>query len=170
MPWYVAYTKPKNEKKVNKLLADKGVTVYCPMQENIKQWSDRKKKVIEPVFRSYVFVFLNDYDKEKLLVLETPGIVNFVWWLGKPGIVRDVEIEAIRSFLTNYKDVKIETDFKPGDLLTISEGPLKEVKAELVSIRGSRAILVIKNLGLSMSAEVPTQILVRTESQYSNNN
>jgi len=164
MPWYVAYTKPRNEKKVNKLLADKGLTVYCPMQENLKQWSDRKKKVIEPIFRSYIFVYLTDYDKEKLLVLETPGVVNFVWWLGKPGIVRDLEIEAIQSFLSNYKGVKVDSDFKPGDLLTVTEGPFKDVNGQLLSIRGDKAILIIKNLGITMSAELPAKILAKGNS------
>jgi len=81
MAWYVLYTKPRNEKKVTRLLQEKGVEVYCPMQESIKQWSDRKKKVQEPIFRSYVFVKMDDYETESARVLRTAGTVRFLWWL-----------------------------------------------------------------------------------------
>ncbi len=60
MPWYVLYTKSRNEKKLTQLLSEKGFDVYCPLQETVKQWSDRKKKVQEPIFKSYIFVHLKN--------------------------------------------------------------------------------------------------------------
>src|SRR4051812_48560014 len=107
MPWYVLYTKPRNEKKVATLLQEKGVEVYCPVKEEVRQWSDRKKKISEPVFKSYIFVSLEDYNGQNIPVLETPGSVRFLWWNKKPGIVRDKEIQAIRDFLNNYKGAEI---------------------------------------------------------------
>ena len=75
-----------------------------PVGEVVKQWSDRKKKVQEPVFPSYIFVNLQEYEQEQTNVLETPGAVRFLFWLKKPGVVREEEVEAIRQFLDNYKD------------------------------------------------------------------
>ena len=112
MPWYVLHTKPRNEKKVTRLLEQKGVRVYCPLRESIRQWSDRKKKVAEPVFKSYVFVYMDDYKEENVKVLMTAGTVRFLWWVGKPGVVREEEIQAIKDFLENYKNQMIQLDPK----------------------------------------------------------
>ena len=74
MPWYVIYTKPRNEKKVADRLKHLGIDVYCPMITMIKQWSDRKKKVQIPLLNSYVFVNLNEKDRE--LVFQVSGVVR----------------------------------------------------------------------------------------------
>src|SRR3546814_17900290 len=60
MPWYALYTKPRNEKKLTSLLQAKGMTAWCPMQETLKQWSDRRKKVKAPLISSYIFVKLEE--------------------------------------------------------------------------------------------------------------
>ena len=95
--WYAVYTKPRWEKKVAKLLDEKGIENYCPLNKVVKQWSDRKKVVMEPIFKSYVFVRVED--KEKFELKSISGILNFVHWLGKPAIVRDEDITTIRKFL-----------------------------------------------------------------------
>lgn len=159
MGWYVLYTKSRNEKKVAALLADKGVEVYCPIQEVIKQWSDRKKKVQEPVFRSYIFVHLKDYETESAGILRTPGTVRFLWWLGKPGLVRNEEIQLIKDFLTRYKDAEISMAVKKGQDVTIMEGPLKENTGKVLRIHGKKAILHIQSLGWDLVAEVPVRAL-----------
>ncbi|MBA4139536.1 MAG: UpxY family transcription antiterminator [Segetibacter sp.] len=95
--WYAIYTKPRWEKKVNMVLERKGVEVWCPLQKVRKQWSDRKKIVEEPLFKSYVFVHI-DYAK-RTDVLMTDGVLNFVYYVGKPAIIRDEEIEVIKRYL-----------------------------------------------------------------------
>jgi len=159
MPWFVLYTKSRNEKKVATLLTDRNIKAYCPLIEVVKQWSDRKKKVSEPVFKSYVFVFLEDYKSEANTVLTTPGAVRFLWWLGQPGIVRDEEIEVIKSFLIMYKDAKISADIKKGTSVRINEGPLKEKTGEVIQVKGDKVYLKLDSLGISMIAKVQAQIL-----------
>ncbi|RYE26048.1 MAG: UpxY family transcription antiterminator [Sphingobacteriales bacterium] len=163
MPWYVAYTKPRNEKKVAATLQQRGIAVYCPVQEEIRQWSDRKKKISEPVFRSYIFIELEDYTTGSLPVLETPGVVSFVWWNKKPGMVRGEEIQAIKDFLTAYRDVKAVTDIKKGDTVTVQEGPLKDMGGVVKYIQGNKAYLTIGSLGISLVAAVPVRSLDRRE-------
>lgn len=160
MPWYVVYTKPNNEKKVAQLLDKKGIETYCPVEETIKQWSDRKKKIQTPLFRSYIFVFLNDYDGEKVEVLMLPGVVRFLFWLGKPGIVKENEIKAIREFISQYKGSNITVQFNPGDIIGIKEGPLTGQSATVISIRGNKAILLLKSLKMNLTAEVNTGALI----------
>lgn len=159
MPWYVLYTKPRNEKKTAQKLAEKGITVYCPVQEVIRQWSDRKKKIIEPVFRSYIFVRLEDYKKEQTAVLETAGAVRFLWWAGAPGVVREEEIKAIQDFLQHYRGAHFTTDIQPGDVVVVTDGPLKTKKGRLVKIQGNKAILYLESLGWKITAEVPVPLI-----------
>lgn len=157
MPWYVLYTKPRNEKKVATLLQEKGVDVYCPVKEEIRQWSDRKKKISEPVFRSYIFVSLEDYNGQNVSVLETPGSVRFLWWNKKPGIVRDEEIQAIRDFLNNYKGAEITVELTSGQAVTVGEGPLKDTAGTVLHTKGNKVYLAIKTLSVCIVATVPIQ-------------
>lgn len=159
MSWYVLYTKPRNEKKVTGLLADKGMDVFCPVREEIRQWSDRKKKVAEPIFKSYIFVRMEDYKKESVQVLTTPGTVRFLWWSGKPGVVREKEILAIKNFLNDYKDAEITVTFKEGEQIKVAEGPLKDAEGKIIMVKGNKAILHLYSLGLNMTAKLPLQAL-----------
>lgn len=165
MSWYVLYTKPRNEKKVARLLSDMGVEVYCPVREEIRQWSDRKKKVAEPVFRSYIFIKLEDYKKESAEVLNTPGAVRFIWWNGKPGMVRAYEIQAIKDFLNDYKDVEITISLKEGEQIRVMEGPLKDAEGKVLMIKGNKAILHLHSLGLNMTAKLPLQSLSKSDTK-----
>ncbi len=160
--WYVLYTKPRNEKKVTARLAEKGINVYCPLKEEIRQWSDRKKKVAEPVFRSYVFVQLPDYKKDSVEALSVPGAVRFLWWNGNPGIVRDKEIQAIKDFLNDYKDAEITVELKTGQNIKVTEGPLKDAEGRILMIKGNKAILYLHTLGLNMTAKLPLQSLSKS--------
>src|SRR5690606_27244913 len=96
MPWYVIYTKPRAEAKVAESLKKLGITVYCPMITEVHRWSDRKKKVSLPLFKSYVFVQLLPKDRNQ--VFAVPGVVNYLFWLGKPAQVREQEIQTIKKW------------------------------------------------------------------------
>jgi transcription antitermination factor NusG len=159
MPWYVLYTKPRNEKKVTSRLQEKGIEVYCPLKEELRQWSDRKKKVTEPVFSSYIFVFMANYNEQNVPVLETPGSVRFLWWNKKPGIVRDEEIQAIKDFLNDYKGAEITVELQSGQTVTVGEGPLKDTTGKVLHTKGNKAYLWIKTLSVSIIATVPIQSL-----------
>lgn len=159
MAWYVLYTKPRNEKKVSTMLATRGFNVFCPLKVEVKQWSDRKKKVSEPVFRSYVFVELPDYEKYNIDVLMVPGVVRFIWWNGQPGVVRDDEIRVVKDFLEDYKDAEVLVTFSKGQNVVIKEGLLKEKKARVISVDRNKAVLQLYTLGLNLIAKVPVQSL-----------
>jgi transcription antitermination factor NusG len=165
MPWYVVYTKPRNEKRVADKLKDKGIETYCPLQEEVHQWSDRKKKVKVPVFRSYIFVHLGDYKKESVPILETAGVVKFLWWLGKPGIVRDDEINNIRHFLEEYDHVEVVQQYAKGEKVAITHGPLREQQGIIIDLDKRKAKLYINSLGISLKAYVPLKILQKLRNE-----
>ena len=106
--WYAVYTKPRWEKKIHKLFSEKGLESYCPLNKIRRKWSDRIKIVEEPLFTSYVFVKVDEEEKTK--VRTTNGVLNFVYWQGKPAIIKEKEIEVIKKFLHEYENVIARTD------------------------------------------------------------
>lgn len=146
MPWYVIYTKPRNEKKVTERLQQIGIVVYCPLVTQIKQWSDRKKKVQVPLFNSYLFVNVDEKDREN--VFQVNGVVRYLFWLGKPAIVRDEEIDVLRESLNHVMSGVEVTNIKAGDSINISEGPFKGKEGLVKHIKKNSIQLVLKELGV----------------------
>jgi transcriptional antiterminator RfaH len=133
------------KKKVAERLEKADINVYCPLQTTLKQWSDRKKKVKVPIFPSYVFVHVNE--KERQIVLQDPGVLNFVYWQGKPAIIKNEEIEIIRECLegnTNEAEVV-------GDEITITQGILSGTKGKIKEIQGNKIILTIESIGITVT-------------------
>jgi transcriptional antiterminator RfaH len=149
MNWLVLYTKPKNEVKVAERLAAAGINVYCPMVTTVKQWSDRKKKVSTPLFTSYVFVQLTE--SQRAAVFEVPGVVRYLFWLGKPAVVREEEIRTIKELLddTTYKEVRFAA-LVPGDTLVLKEGVFKGQTATLKEQKGNQTILILSGFGTKL--------------------
>jgi transcription antitermination factor NusG len=151
--WYAIYTRPRCEKKVHLLLMTKGLEAYCPLNKVKKKWSDRFKWIEEPLFKSYVFVKV--MEDEKSLVRMVDGVVNFVYWLGKPAIVKDNEIDVIRKFLKDYNEVWAE----PIDLLadmkvTIRSGALMDKEAKVVKVLNNKVKVIIESIGYSLMAVI----------------
>ena len=148
--WRVIYTKSRQEKKVANLLNEKGIQNYLPTIKTLKQWSDRKKKVEEVLFKSYVFVKLGE--REYYEALKVPGAVKYVSFGGKAATIAERQIETIKKTINNELEFEISTDyFKKGDLLTIKKGPLKGATGELVSWSGKKKLLVrINEIGYSL--------------------
>ena len=97
-----------------------------------KQYSDRKKKVLKPLLRSYVLVNINDKDRDK--VFSVPGVVRYLFWLGKPAIVREEEIELMKNNLSGIYESITVSDLKKGDAYNIKEGPLKGQVGKVVDL------------------------------------
>ncbi|MFL5789702.1 MAG: transcription termination/antitermination protein NusG [Flavisolibacter sp.] len=151
--WYVVYTKPRWEKKVAELLSKKEIENYCPLNKVQKQWHDRKKTVYEPLFTSYVF--LKASTMQLNAVRETSGIINFVYWLGKPALVKEQEIIAIRDFVDEYKNIQLEkTMVNVNDQVKIMYGPLMNREGKVIEIMNHTVKIYLPSLGYALSANV----------------
>jgi transcription antitermination factor NusG len=151
--WYAVYTRPRWEKKVFRLLCDKGIEAYCPLNRVRKKWSDRIKWVEEPLFKSYVFVKIGE--NETMQVRMISGIVNFVYWLGKPAIVKNKEIEDIRKFLNEHDEVEaVPLDLKAESLIRIRQGALMDKKGKVVKVFNNKVRVVIESIGYSLVATI----------------
>ncbi len=151
--WYVVYTLPRWEKKVAAQLEEKTVEYYCPLNKVRKKWSDRYKIVMEPLFKGYVFVRPEEgtrWDMKKI-----PGIINFVYWLGKPARVREEEIITIRKFLHEFQEVTvIRQKLNIRDEVVVTNGIFMDYKGIVLQVKGSYARVRIKSIGVELEAMI----------------
>ncbi|MCP9751951.1 UpxY family transcription antiterminator [Ferruginibacter sp. HRS2-29] len=149
--WYVVYTRPRWEKKVASNLESKGIEYYCPLNRVQKQWSDRKKVVLEPLFKGYVFVNIHEAAKWDVKLVD--GIVNYVYWLGKPAVVREEDIVTIRKFLQEFENVEVtDKNLDVNKTVIVKQGVLMNYKGIIVEVSGNKAKVKIDSMGLELSA------------------
>lgn len=151
--WYALYTHAKWEKKVSAVFTKKNIENYCPLNKVLRQWSDRKKIVYEPLFTCYVFARVSE--KERISVLQTDGVLNYVSWQGKPAVIRDAEIEAIKNFLLEHSNVKLETlHIDVNDRVRITHGAFMEQEGTVLEVLGKTVRIALPSLGYYMTAEI----------------
>jgi transcription antitermination factor NusG len=136
------------------MLTKREIENYCPLNRVVKQWSDRKKTILEPLFTSYVFVHTTE--QALYMVKQASGdIVNFVYWLGKPAVIKDAEIENIKRFLNEYTNVKLQKNFvHVGDRIRVMNGPLMNREGKITAVRNNKVKLLLPSMGYIMVAEV----------------
>ena len=160
MSWFAIYTRPKNEKKVAFSLEKMGIEAYCPMITQVKQWSDRKKKVETPLINSYVFVNINEKDRN--LVFEVPGVVRYLFWLGKPAIVKNSEIETMQEWLQGeISDSRVQ-ELKTGDTYIIQNNAFNGQEGIINEVSKNRVQIVLKELGMkiTLTKEKPVRTIL----------
>ncbi|HSU28768.1 MAG TPA: UpxY family transcription antiterminator [Chitinophagaceae bacterium] len=151
--WFAIYTRPRWEKKVNQLLTEKGLECYCPLNKVRRKWSDRVKVVEEPLFKSYVFVKIGDDDRSTVRM--TPGAINFVYWDGKPAVIREKEINAIKRFLNEYENVEVQqVEIKVNQRVRITNGMLMDQEGKVLDVRHKTAKVAIDSLGYILVAYI----------------
>ena len=142
--WLAIYTMSRAEKKVEERLLKNGIEAYCPTYTTLKQWSDRKKKVELPLIPSYVFVHVDE--RERNQVLQDPGAMNFIFWQGKPAVIRQEEIEALKSTMS---DVEIP-EAHIGEYLVVEHGAFKGQAGKVKHITGNNLVLVLESLNMTI--------------------
>jgi transcriptional antiterminator RfaH len=139
--WYAVYTKPRSEKKLADRLNDKGIEAYLPMRRTLKQWSDRKKMVDEPLISSYVFV---NVPKENYFdVLNTPGAVKYIWFCGKPAVIPSNQIRTLKLIISNNLEIDcVSADLAKGAQVKVVSGPMKGLTGELLNYAGKHKVMI----------------------------
>jgi len=151
--WLVVYTKPRWEKKVNTSLVKKGIEAYCPLNKVRRKWSDRMKTIEEPLFKSYVFVNVEDAGMTEVRFVD--GVLNYVYWNGKPAIVREEEIIEIKKFMSEYEDVEVSSiELKPADAVVLNAGVMMGATGRVMRMMGNNTVEVrIDSLGFILTAK-----------------
>jgi transcription antitermination factor NusG len=160
--WFAIYTRPRWEKKVNNLLLQKGIEVYCPLNKVRRKWSDRIKTVEEPLFKSYVFVKVADEDRTKVRM--TDGVVNFVYWDGKPAMIKEKEIQTIKRFLDEYENVEVvKMELNEGDRVQVIAGPMMDQEGKVIEVKNKVAKVCIDSLGYMLIAYIDKSKLITVQ-------
>jgi len=148
--WYAVYTKSRSEKKVANLLSREHIEVYLPLKKSLRQWSDRKKLIEEPLIRSYVFVKISE--KEYYSVLNTPGVIKYVSFEGKAAPIGEWQIIALRKVVAGANDYELSSEnYKKGHKVKITSGAMAGVTGEVVEIRGNKKFIIrIDHIGYSI--------------------
>ena len=139
--WYLLYTKPRYEKKVDAELQLLGFETYLPLNRTLKQWSDRKKWIEEPLFKSYLFI--NTSISYYYDILNVNGIVKFVNFEKSPVVVNKKDIDFIRKMLGSDLPFEVTNEvIEVGNKVEIISGPMIGIKGQIVEYRSKKQVMV----------------------------
>jgi len=142
MNWYIIYTTPRSEKKVAERLDKAEFEYYLPLTKKIRQWSDRRKIVEEPLFNSYIFIKTDLHYKYDITHID--GVVKFVSFRNEPAIISDNEIELIKNTLAHdAENIEVEGfNYKKGEKIIVNNGPLIGYTGEVVNVNNIDKLIV----------------------------
>ena len=156
--WIAVYTKSRHEQIVVNELSKKNIESYCPMFKERRQWSDRKKWVYFPLFRSYVFA--NIEIKENIYVLQTIGVNKIVKFQEKISIIPDQVIDNIKNIIEGGYNVEQADYFIKGDEVRVVSGPLKGLDGVVLDSRGTNKVIIkIEAIQQAFSVEISSGLL-----------
>ena len=145
--WYVLYTSPRAEKQVKGRIDALGVECWLPLHRAPRVWSDRVKIVEVPLFNSYLFVRCTDPELRNLI--RVYGVARIVYYNGKPAIVRQREIDAIKEFLEQASNHTL----CPGEEVEILCGAMKHVSGK-VKKEKNHLLLYLEQLGATVCVKM----------------
>lgn len=152
MNWYVICTKPNTELKVASQLNSLGINAFCPSYSFIKKYSDRKKKAEKPLMPRYVLVKM--LEKDRTNVFAVPNVLRYLFWLGKPAIVRHEEIEILKNELEGCQSISNKSSLNVGNDFAIPYGPFKGINGKILNFSNNRMRLELKNIGLFLTVNI----------------
>ncbi|MFC0514589.1 UpxY family transcription antiterminator [Mucilaginibacter angelicae] len=159
--WYPVYTNPRAEKRAYEALIGKGISAYLPLHRQLKQWSDRKKWVEEPVIRSYLFVNITEQQRGEVLM--TKGVSRFLYFSGKPAVMPDKQIHELKLLMASPYELEVtEEELQPGEKIIIRAGALKGLTGEIVSYRSQKQLIVrLETIGHSIIVNATASLIER---------
>ena len=150
--WFVIYTKVNQEIKVAEQLNLINILSYCPTVKIVKQYSDRKKKILKPLIPSYVFVFIEEGKRND--VFSVLGVVLYMFWLGKHALVREREIELMKYYLNGEYQEVLLSNFKKGQFHRISEGVFTGKIGQVIEVQKNKMRLQLEGLGMVVNLKL----------------
>ena len=151
--WYALYLRSRYEKVADSELLEKGIESFLPMIEEIRIWSDRKKRIQMPLFRGYLFVHSDLHDRER--ILQTDGVVHLVGIRGKASPIPDEQIAWIKIVVGHPKRVKRESTLAAGERVRVVAGPFSGSEGVIAKVRGNaRLVINLEAIAQAISVDV----------------
>jgi transcription antitermination factor NusG len=143
-PWFVIWTESRAEKKVEARIAALGLSPWLPTVRERHRWSDRWREVVCPLFPGYLFARSRSVEWHK--VLRTPGVLTVVKREGRPALLPDDFVAALRDAIERTgvapEPVAETVDYRPGDEVIVQDGPLKGVRGVVRERRSGRQLVI----------------------------
>jgi transcriptional antiterminator RfaH len=153
LQWYAVYTRSRSEKKVAHELDKSGIDHYLPLYKSLRQWSDRRKKVLLPLISSYVFVHITPRDHYQ--VDQTSGVVCFVHFNGKPVAIPEWQIRNLQILVGARMHIEDGCEFKTGAPVRVTMGPLAGIHGIVAEIRGQHKLIIqIEALNFNLAVNI----------------
>ena len=140
--WYAIRTRSRHEKVAARELDAQGIAVFLPLTTSVRQWSDRRTKVEMPLFPGYAFVRVDYFSGDRVRVLRTTGVVDFVGQKAEGSSIPDEQIESIRTILIRNVPVKDHPFLNVGQRIRVRNGALSGVEGILVAVKGTRQLVI----------------------------
>lgn len=157
--WFALYTKPRSEFKAAEQIEAAGVQFYLPSVTKVKQWSDRKKKITEPLIRGYIFIYANE--KERIISLEQQSVVRCISEGGRPARIPEWQIDNLKKMLSAESNVLVKEGLVPGVKIRIKEGPFEGIIGTLQEIDKQKTLAVsIDLLNRSVVTYLPKESII----------
>jgi transcription antitermination factor NusG len=157
--WFALYTKPRSEFKAAEQIDKAGIQYYLPSVTKVKQWSDRKKKVTEPLLKGYIFIYANE--RERIISLEQYSVVRCLTERGRAAKIPEWQINNLKKMLSTESDVLVKEGLVPGVKIKIKEGPFEGVIGVLREIDNEKTLAVsIDLLNRSVVAHLPKESII----------
>jgi transcription elongation factor/antiterminator RfaH len=157
--WYAAYTASRHEKTVAEHLRQRDVECFLPLYETVRRWNNGRHRIELPLFPSYVFVRMEL--RNKLRVLQVPGLVQLVTFQGAPAVLPDAEIETLRGALSAGVVAAPYRYLTVGSKVEICNGPLQGMRGVLLRHQGQfRVVISVEMIMRSIVVEVDASNVV----------
>lgn len=165
--WFALYTKPRHEFTAAEHLSDVGIEYYLPTVVKIKQWSDRKKKIIEPLIKGYIFI--RSTEKERIVALQQRGIVSCVFFNGRPATIPNWQIDNLRLMLETESEFQITDQIEAGTKVKIISGPFEGVLGVVNETTNGKVLsITIDLLKRSVTAILPAESVIKVVDEEAN--
>ncbi len=165
--WYAVYTKPSGEKKLAALFTKWKIENFFPLNCLRTNVGWRNKTQTEPLFKSYLFVRITENEISSLYRAEE--VLSVLYWLGKPAIIKDEEIDAIKDFTNNYRCLRVErTSVNISDRVKIINGPSYKMEGKFISIKNKNIKVNLPSLGFALIAEAEKENIMNLQGSLEN--
>ena len=151
--WYAACTTARHEKKVAQQLCERDIECFLPLYHSVRRWKDRRKELDLVLFPGYIFVRLAL--RERLRVLQLPGVARFVSFNGQPAALPSSDVEALRTGFAQRLPIEHHPYLTVGRRVRVVSGPLSGAQGILVRWKSnSRLVISIDAIMRSVSLEI----------------
>jgi len=159
--WFALYTKPRHEYKAKEQLAEIDVETYLPTITTTKQWSDRKKKVTEPLFKGYIFIYATEIERANAVTRES--IIKTIYFNGKPAVIPEQEIESVKIMLESPEKIQVFSGIVSGSIVKIESGPFEGIEGTVNAVSKDESTLSVsvELLNRTISVVIPSDTKIK---------